>query len=131
MDNDISPVCRFCLGHREEFNLLATTCPALWMERHTINAQDPDHSQPELWTPQQILDFTFFPRINDAFVKPLYQLSTSAPPMDIIPSQNPDDPDNVLTSDSEASIMDVSSLSDSSSQSIDYSDISIDSNLVD
>ena len=124
MDNHISETCRFCLEGREEFNHLMFDCPALWWERHTINAQDPDHSEPASWTAQQILDFTFFPRINEAFVKPLHIANTMVLHEAASQTSTTDNPDTNMDSDSEASIMDVSSLSDSSSGA-DRSDISL------
>lgn len=119
MENHVSPACRFCLDEREEFNHLAFDCPILWKERMTTNAQDPNHSTPDRWTPQQILDFTFFPRINEAFAKPLYILDFhhSAPMTkgndDSLQVDNPDQ--NSIDSDTDVSVMDVSSLNDSSS----------------
>ena len=112
MENHISSVCRFCLEEREEFNHLAFDCPALWWERMTINSQDPDHSTPEQWTPQ-ILDFTFFPQINEAFVKPLNILDGhGAAATDPQPSsQQVNNPDRIWVP---VSVMDGSSLSDSS-----------------
>ena len=133
MENQISPICRFCLEEREEFNHLANDCPALWWERHTINAQVPSHSTPQSWTPQQILDFTMFPRINEAFAKPLYQLEAAAL-RDQILSQNQHDVDDVSQHNSnsdlstDVSVMDVSSATDSSS---DDDLISVDSHLSD
>lgn len=114
MDNHISSTCRFCLGDREEFHHLARDCPALWWERHTINAQEPSRPTPELWSPQQILDFTMFPKINEAFAKPLFYISTPDTNM------NKDDPDpqpRVHSSDSESSLMEISSETDSSTAS--------------
>ena len=128
MDNHIAAVCRFCLGGNEEFNHLANDCPALWFERHTTNAQDPDHSTPEAWTPTQILDFTFFPRINEAFVKPLFiaegNRAATLPIQDDINITDPGNPDTPM-SDSEASVMEVSSLEDSSSAGDDNSEDSM------
>ena len=72
MDNHISDVCRFCLEGQKEFQHLANDCPELWWERHIINAQDPEHSTPKTWSPHKILDFTLFPKINEAFIRPLY-----------------------------------------------------------
>ena len=129
MENQISPICRFCLEEREEFNHLANDCPALWWERHTINAQVPSHSTPQTWTPQQILDFTMFPRINEAFAKPLYHLEAAAIHEHVLSqSQDLDDPaathsnsNSDLSTD--VSVMDVSSLDNSSSDDL----ISVDS----
>ena len=121
MDNHIASICRFCLEDPEEFNHLAFDCPALWFERHTVNAQDPDHSSPDSWTPQQILDFAMFPRINEAFAKPLYMIEhqqqdtldqQSASPND--DRQDPDDMNGSSSSESEASAMAASSLDESS-----------------
>lgn len=131
MDNHISSICRFCLEEPEEFHHLALDCPALWFERHTINAQDPDHSVPHKWTPQQILDFSMFPRINEAFAKPLYMIEQQHQEIPDQPAdsqhgirQDPDDMSNTSPSDSEASAMAVSSLEDSSS---DF--LSVDSDM--
>ena len=125
MDNHISDICRYCLEEREEFHHLANDCPALWWERHTINAQDPEHSTPSSWTSQQILDFTLFPKINEAFVRPLYLAEQHN--HHEVPSQDTDQPDNIsMASDSEASIMEFSSESSSSSEEVP-SDITIDS----
>ena len=106
IDPDIYPTCRYCLDAREEFNHLANDCPALWLERHTINSQDPDHSSPEQWTPLQIVDFTFFPKINDAFAKPLYVLTRRSAEEN---AQDVDDPQHHSETESELSNMDVSS----------------------
>ena len=131
MQNHISDICRYCLEEREEFNHLHFVCPALWHERMTISAQDPEHSSTDNWSPQQILDFTFFPQINDAFAKPLYPIEMSIQQIDDqLHSQNVDNPDHLRAeseSGSDISVMDVSSLSDSSSNQ-DSSDsmISID-----
>ena len=120
MHSIISPICRFCLEENEEFNHLADSCPALYWERQQIWSQDP---QVDKWTPQQIINFTCIPKINDAFAKPLYitneqrdQEIQSQHPL----SPNPDDPD---TSRSDISVMDTDSLPDSSSDA----DIPVDS----
>ena len=103
-------------------------CPALWFERNAINTHDKDRCSPDLWNAKQILEFTFHRRIDDAFAKPLYvttsMANTQAPQHE---NNDPDDP--MMTSDSEASIMDVSSLTDSSSMSDHCTDseISVDS----
>ena len=114
IDSSLSPVCRFCLDANEEFYHLATDCPALYWERQQIWSQDP---QVDTWTPQQIIDFTYIPRINDAFVKPLFpthdqrlhEIATQLPP----PSPLADDPES--SSQSDISVMDASSLDNSSS----------------
>ena len=115
MDANISPICRFCLEEREEFHHLANDCPALYWDRQKIWSQDP---QQESWTPQQIINFTFIPRINEAFAKPLY--ITNAQRQHEIQSQtlpNPDDPDAQLSSEqSDISVMDAESLPDSASE---------------
>ena len=128
MENHISSICRFCLEEREEFQHLAHDCPALWWERSTISSQNPDHSIPADWTPQQILDFTFLPRINEAFAKPLYVLDFTTPrPDSPIMSQQPDDPEQIsIDSQSDVSVMDISSLSDSSFIDNSDSDITVD-----
>lgn len=120
IDNDISPICRFCLEDNEEFRHLIFDCPALWFERHTINSQVPDHSTPESWSPIQIVDFTFFPKINDAFAKPLYRMDQAQDAEVGVPpsTSQPDNPDDPIHSDTDTdvSVMEVSSMSDSSSQ---------------
>ena len=126
IDNDISPGCRFCLTDREEFHHLAFDCPALWLERQTICSQNPDHCVPQEWTPEQIRDFTLFPKIDEAFAKPLYQMNQAANTQDnqthtqhTLPDIPMDDEDIRLDTetDTDVSVMDVSSLEDSSSQS--------------
>lgn len=108
MDNHISDTCRFCLDGIEEFNHLLFDCPAPSTLR-TVNTQDSEHSSPPQWTLQQILDFSLFPKVNKAFVKPLFLIKG---PMYTEPqSQNAITP---IDSDSEASIMEISSLSASS-----------------
>ena len=115
IDNNISELCRFCLEGREEFHHLATDCPPLWWERHEISSQDTTSAK---WTPQQILDFTMIPKINEAFAKPLYVMEGNRDHHEIgfrsqrhtypeITNPDPDDP----TTD--GSVMDVSSLADS------------------
>ena len=129
MDNHISSTCRFCLDDREEFQHLAYSCPALWWERHTVCSQDQHHSTPESWTPQQILDFTLFPRIDEAFAKPLHIAETMLQAQQIEQlSQAELVDDVVMDSDTDRSVMDVSSEPDSSSQDDNSanSDISIE-----
>lgn len=108
IDSQISPICRFCLGHREEFHHLATDCPPLWQDRHDISAQEAN--TPETWTQHQIIDFTFIPKIDQAFVRPLYQI-TSRRNDQIIEDRNTQDIDNPDTdrhnSDAESE-MDIS-----------------------
>ena len=85
----------------------------------TINAQDKEHDHPEDWSPLQVLNFTFFPRINDAFAKPLYTNDTPRRTEDTA-TQNYDDPlpePGDSDTDTDVSVMDVTSLEDSSSQS--------------
>ena len=122
MDAHISPICRFCLEANEEFHHLATECPPLWWERHNITAQETGPT--DKWSPQQIIDFTYIPRINDAFIRPLYKLTDSRDEhgMQETASQQLDSPDIDINSEAESnmdsSVMDVSSLEDSS----DYDD---------
>ena len=125
MDNHISAICRFCLEENEEFNHLANDCPALWWERHTVNAQDPQHSTPSLWTPQQILDFTLFPKINEAFIRPLYLIDSQTNARDVLPDADTENPDDIsMASDTDVSVMEISS--ESSTTEHDYdSEISI------
>ena len=127
MDASISPICRFCLEENEEFHHLANDCPALYWDRQQIWAQEPQNQE---WSIKQLLDFTYIPRINDAFVKPLY-LTHHQRLQEIqsqtLPSQNPDDPDD--SSQSDVSVMDAESLPDSSDQemaSAADSDIDVD-----
>lgn len=126
MENQISPICRFCLDDNEEFHHLANDCPALWFERHTVNAQDQEHSTPPSWSPQQILDFTLFPRINEAFVKPLFLIEGPADRGSQETPQSQDhDPDDVgenSSVDTDLSVMDISSLESSTPD-----DITVDS----
>ena len=60
-----------------------------------------------------------FPRINDAFARPLHQLDAASLQDHILSqTQTPDDPDTLDDSSAlstDTSVMDVSSLSDSSS----------------
>ena len=131
IDNDISPACRFCLDAREEFHHLANDCPALWWERRTISARDKEHDAPQLWTPLQIVDFTFFPKINEAFAKPLYVMDVAGTSQDEAQQtqshSTPADPPS--DTDTDVSVMEVSSMDDSSSQSDSgsVSDITISS----
>ena len=117
MDNHISSICRYCLEEREEFHHLALDCPALWWERHQINAQDPRHSSPERWTSQQILDFTMLPKVNEAFARPLYVIDMHPDHLDATLSQSQNADPASLNSDSDQSLMDISSASVSSSDS--------------
>lgn len=126
IDPEISPLCRFCLEKNEEFFHLAHDCPPLWWERHNISSQEPGKK----WSPQQIINFTFIPRINDAFVKPLYVMNTGRG--DRGPG-DPDDPDDVnpLPPDSDdtnsvtESLMEVSSLDPSSDDDDGMSIVSV------
>ena len=67
---------------------------------------------------QQILNFALLPKVNEALATPLYRIQSRNDhdaPMEVDPSpnlHNPDDP----ASDSNASLMDTSSKSDSSYQ---------------
>ena len=128
IDNDIAPTCRFCLEQREEFHHLASDCPPLWWERHEITSQGKEDAP---WSPQQILDFTFIPKINEAFARPLHQpISNDSIHEATYHSQNHtypeirNDPDDI---DSEQSVMDLSSESPSSSSDDDMSTSSQDS----
>ena len=123
IDNSISPIC---LDAREEFHHLANDCPALWLERQTINAQNQEHCTPETWTPLQVVNFTYFPKINEAFAKPLYVMENlSEHPTQS--SQHTDEIEMHSDTDTDNSVMDVSSLSDSSTnEDSPNTDISID-----
>lgn len=126
INNDISPLCHFCLEDREEFHHLATNCPTRWWERHNITAQDKSHK----WTPQQIVNFTLIPKINAAFAKPLYVLHENQDHHEIgFRSQNhmyPEVDSNSQASKSDISVMDVASESDSA---LDYQMSSSSSNI--
>ena len=134
IDNSISSICRFCLDEREEFNHLAFHCPALWWERQEINSEDPDHSTPQDWTPLQIVHFTFYPRINEAFVVPLFPTTDSRDYMEVEYRQQhrlSAAAAASVDSDTDQSVMDVESLPDSSTGSepdSEVSFISVDSN---
>lgn len=127
MDADISPICRFCLEENEEFFHLANHCPALYWDRQQIWSQEP---QNDIWSPLQILNFTQIPRINEAFVKPLYLTSAQRQSQleDLFPSQPPDNPDATnshSSSQSDVSVMDAESLAPSTESEND-SDMEID-----
>ena len=132
IDNSISPICRFCLQANEEFFHLATDCPSLWWARHHISAQEPNNPS---WSIDQIITFAYLPALNDAFIKPLYDISqpqsaqNPGPPTDPN-SQDIDDPmpiDSDAEQESDISVMDVTSES-SSTNSI--SDIDVDDDLL-
>ena len=136
MDPNISPLCRFCLEHREEFNLLATECPTLWWERHEISAQE--ITEDGRWSPDQIVDFSMIPKINECFVKPLYILEANVDHQEVgfrsqqhhypeVTNDVNDDPDEPPGSDldTDISVMDVSSMETSSNQDENDSDVSI------
>ena len=126
IDSSISPLCRFCLQADEEFYHLANDCPPLWWERHLISAQDPDHVHD--WTIDQIIAFAYLPPINEAFIKPLFEISSSNTTN--VPNStnndNTDDPDDPEPIDSDAgrftdsSVMDLTSetASNSSTESL-------------
>ena len=130
LDPLISPICRFCLQHNEEFHHLASDCPPLWWERHLITAKE-SGDNPD-WTINQIIDFAYLPPINDAFIKPLYQITTSNPTSTPTPAQNTQDIDDPqpMPSDSDSSnisVMDVTSEESSENNSSTHnSDIDID-----
>ena len=119
MQNDISPLCRFCLEHNEDFHHLQTSCPVLFWERHDIAASDPDHT--DKWTPEQIVEFTHIPKINEAFVKPLYNIDEHTDPNHLpsqlisfshLPTHTQDD-----ESITDISVMDATSLDTSNNDS--------------
>ena len=114
----ISPICRFCGDAYEEFFHLAYMCPALWNERHYINSLDKDHFND--WTPDQVIEFALIPKIDEAFVKPLFWVEDERELLEV-PSQSLNE-DDIFGSDSEASVMDTASLisTSSSSPSSDY-----------
>ena len=129
IDHTISPLCRFCLQANEDFHHLATQCPPFWWERHYITAREPHNHE---WSIHQIIEFAFHPSINEAFIKPLYQLERRS--NDPNPStsrditiDDPDDPDAIdsTSEQSNISIMNITSESDSSHHTTD-SDAMID-----
>ena len=131
MHADIPPTCRFCLQKDEEFYHLANECPPLWWERQRITALEPLNDE---WSPHQIAAFAFTPKINEAFIRPLYNLPSRSTQNEVImeDSQDPDDisnPPSDLESEDDPAIMDVSSEADSSSQS-DISILSSTSDIV-
>ena len=80
------------------------------------------------------MDFTFFPRINDAFVRPLYPIGvtstsgqTSSASQDEQNMMDIDNPDLHSDTDTDKLVMNVSSLDDSTALSKSNSDISINS----
>ena len=134
IDPNISPICRFCLEQNEEFHHLASDCPPLWWERHNISAQE--SNSPATWSLQQITDFTYIPKINEAFVRPLYVMDSSRNQTshEVSLSQHANDPDSIQPINSYSDVesdMDisdsVSSLDDSSSEGSQTSLISVDS----
>ena len=126
MDSKISPICRYCLDACEEFQHLAFNCPALWEERHKIDAMTTDQSQ---WTCRQILDFTMIPKISEAFEKPLFLCDTfgednmeSGDTQQHPPFQSQFDPDDPRATD----VLDTEMQSDGEeSESNPDSDISV------
>ena len=84
-----------------------------------------------IWTPRQILDFTFFPKVNEAFVKPLYTIHMSDDHLHATQEHGLHDNRHnnpALLSNSEGSVMDISSLEDSPTASYNSEEslISID-----
>ena len=111
----ISPICRFCNKDNEEFYHLAYLWPALWHERQQINALEKDHYD---WTMEQIVEFTLIPRIDQAFVKPLYWVEDERELLEVPDqdSQPPSPSSTTSTSSSssdEESVMAASSLASS------------------
>ena len=106
----ISPNCRFCNDADEEFYHLAYMCPALWQERHYINSLDADHFND--WTAIQVVEFTLIPKINDAFVRPLYWVEDERELLET-PTQIDDPAPSPQPSDSDASVMDATSIESS------------------
>ena len=100
MYNFISPICRFCNETNEEFYHLAYTCPALWSERQYINTLEKDHFND--WTPEQIIEFTLLPRIDQAFVKPLYWVEDERELLEV-PTQSTSGPSYQQDTTSESS----------------------------
>lgn len=114
MDNTISPACRFCWESYEEFQHLAYHCPALWWERHNIEAQDPEHAT--CWTPEQVLAFSLTPKLDDAFSRPLFHINENYDP-DELRSQRRTQPVDTWSSDSQESALQASTISSTSEDS--------------
>ena len=119
MYNFISPICRFCNDANEEFYHLAYFCPALWLERQHINTLEKDRFND--WTPEQILEFAMTPKMDDAFIRPLYWIEEERELLEI-PSQPTQQQPQAASSDEEShsdiSVMDVTTASSSSSSSM-------------
>ena len=69
MNPDIDQTCRFCSEQKETFIHFFTDCPALWQAREAT-----EHAQPggilEFVSPNQLLQFSFQPKINSALENP-------------------------------------------------------------
>ena len=115
MDNSIPPACRFCLDHKEEFQHLAYHCPALWWDRHITEATEPEHA--DNWTPDQIISFCLIPKINDAFVKPLYHITEHTTPEELRTQQQGTEEQEWMDEGSQESAMDVDTITSTSDDS--------------
>ena len=62
---DIDPMCRFCSEAQESFIHLFADCPALWRERRELEGGEYGGA-PNYVSPQQVLEFSYIPRINEA-----------------------------------------------------------------
>ena len=115
----IPPGCRFCGEENEEFVHLAYNCTALYWQQHDIEAMIPETERN--WTPQQIVDFTFIPKIDDAFTKPLYDIDEDKNHIEAA-TQLTDEPDQDAHMDepndqlSEDSLMEIESMPSSSEE---------------
>ena len=65
---DIDPMCCFCSEVQETFIHLFADCPAWWRERRELEGGE-FGGAPTYVSPQQILDFSYIPRINEALEK--------------------------------------------------------------
>ena len=113
MHQHIPPGCRFCGDKNEEFAHLAYDCAALYWDQHNTEAEVPDSYRK--WTPSQIVSFTFIPKIDDAFTKPLYDIDEDRNELESDDNQVPDQQDNTPNDHlSEESLMDIESIPPSS-----------------
>ena len=122
MYNFISPICRFCNDSYEEFYHLAYTCPALWCERQQINSMEEDHFND--WTHEQIIEFVLLPKLDEAFVRPLYWVEDERELLEV-PSQSQYNPRRHRNAGSSASS--ASSPSSNNASCSDLSSITQDS----
>ena len=122
MHNNISPICHFCLEAYEEFQHLAYSCPALWWERQHIQSLEANDLAD--WSPSQIIEFAMLPKLDEAFVKPLYWIQEDTTLPELLsqitqPRASQLHSNSSRPSTSEASIMDVTTIYSSPSNSTD------------